>query len=109
MEDQMVLMIIMTVTILVFVLIGLLFINGKGDWLIAGYNTMPAEQKDTYDTPALLKFMGKTMFALAFWMVWWMVSVLSGLDWIFAVSLVLFIGTVAFSIIYINTGNRFKK
>ena len=34
--------------------------------MIAGFNTMSEEEKEKYDTVALCKFMGKTMFALSF-------------------------------------------
>ena len=54
--------------------LGIVFINGKGSFLIAGYNTMPPEEQDKYDTIALCKFMGKMMFALSFSMVFWIIS-----------------------------------
>ncbi|WP_432355477.1 DUF3784 domain-containing protein [Sporosarcina sp. A2] len=48
---------------------GTLFIKGKGAFLIAGYNTMAPEEQEKYDSIQLCKFMGKTMYALSFSMV----------------------------------------
>ncbi|WP_237475779.1 DUF3784 domain-containing protein [Virgibacillus salexigens] len=59
-------MIVMMFVIGLFIVLGIILINGKGSSLIAGYNTMPPEEKEKYDTVALCKFMGKMMFALSF-------------------------------------------
>jgi len=109
MEDKIVLMIIIASCIVPLVIIGFIFINGKGSSLIAGYNTKSPEEKNKYDIVALCKFMGKMMFALSFSMLFWIFSVAYEMNWLFTLGLVLFIGIVIFTIIYINTGNRFKK
>ena len=77
--------------------------------MIAGFNTMSEEEKEKYDTVALCKFMGKTMFALSFSMVFWVLSEAYEIKWLFTFGVVLFIGIIAFILIYANTGNRFKK
>lgn len=59
-------MIILLVLIGLFVVLGIVFINGKGSFLIAGYNTAPPEEKEKYDEVALCKFMGKMMFVISF-------------------------------------------
>ena len=102
-------MIIMLLGIGLFIGLGIVFINGKGSFLIAGYNTMPPEEKDKYDTIALCKFMGKMMFALSFSMVFWIISEAYDINWLFYFGLVLFFVIVAFMLIYMNAGNRFKK
>lgn len=59
-------MIVMIIVIALFIGIGIVFINGKGSSLIAGFNTMTPEEKENYDTLALCKFMGRMMFVLSF-------------------------------------------
>lgn len=102
-------MIVPMIVIGVFILFGFIFINGKGDFLIAGYNTMSREEREKHDMVAVCKFMGKMMFALAFSMVFWVVSEVYGIEWLFHIGLILFIAIVIFMLIYTNTGNRFKK
>lgn len=109
MEEKTVAMIIMAIPIVMFIVIGIVLINGKGSSLIAGYNTMPKEKKEKYDSIALSKFMGKMMFALSFCMLLWIVSIGYESNSLFIIGLALFIGIVLFTIIYINTNNRFKK
>lgn len=102
-------MVIMLLVIGVFIGLGMMFINGKGSILIAGYNTMSPVEKEKYDAVALCKFMGKMMFALSFSMVFWLLSEMYNSNWLFFFGLVLFIAIVAFMLIYMNVGNRFKK
>ncbi|MGN8646651.1 DUF3784 domain-containing protein [Gracilibacillus sp. HCP3S3_G5_1] len=109
MDDKMVAIIIIAACISLFVILGIVFINGKGSSLIAGYNTMSPEEQNKYDIVALSKFIGKMMFALSFSMLFWIFSVAYEMNWLFVLGLVLFIGIVIFILIYVNTGNRFKK
>ena len=102
-------MIGMVVIIVLFLVLGIFLINGKGSFLIAGYNTMSEEEKDKYDTIAPCKFMGKMMFALAFSMVFWVLSELYNMGSLFYFGLALFIVIVVFMLVYMNTGNRFRK
>src|SRR5690625_141262 len=102
-------MIVMMFVIGLFIVLGFFLINGKGSFLIAGYNTMPPEEKEKYDTVALCKFMGKMMFTLSFSMLFWVVSEAYEINWLFYFGLVLFVGIVVFMLIYVNTRNRFKK
>ncbi len=82
---------------------------GKGSSLIAGFNTLPEEEKEKYDAAALCKFMGKMMFTLSFSVVLWLISIVYEMDWLLYVGIVLFIVITIFILIYVNTGNRFKK
>ncbi|KHF41656.1 DUF3784 domain-containing protein [Halalkalibacter okhensis] len=92
-----------------FIVVGMFFFAGKGSFLIAGFNTLPKEEKEKYDTVALCKFMGKMMFALAFSQIFWILSDLLEIRWLFIIGLVLFLGIVGFILFYVNTGNRFKN
>lgn len=95
--------------IMLFMILGIFINLGKASFLIAGYNTLPKEKQEAYDTAALGKFMGKSMFALAFCMGLWTLSDVFDRQWLFTVGLILFICIIIFMLVYANTGNRFKK
>lgn len=49
---------IMYVVAAVFALMTILFLFGRGSWLIAGYNTMSAEEKSKYNEKKMCRGMG---------------------------------------------------
>lgn len=92
-----------------FLIFAVILSKGKGAFLIAGYNAKPESEKAKYDEPALCKFMGKTMYGICF-----SILILALSDWLesqtlMIIGIVLIIGVIVFSLIYMNTGNRFKK
>lgn len=95
--------------ILLFIIIGTYLMQGKGAFLIAGYNTMPPEEKDQYDVIALCRFMGKMMYAFSLCLVLFLLGDLYRVDWPFYMGTVLMVGLTVFMLIYMNTGQRFKK
>lgn len=94
---------------LMLVLLGLYMLQGKGTFLIAGYNTMPKEEKAKYDGPAMARFIGKLLFALAFSMLFWLAGMLLEKSWMFYIGVALFLGFTGAALIYMNTGGRFLK
>jgi len=48
-----------------FVVLGVLILIGKGDWLIAGYNIASAQEREKYDLKRLRLVMGIYMLVLA--------------------------------------------
>lgn len=90
---------------LLLVLLGLYMLQGKGMFLIAGYNTMPREEQEKYDSPAMARFIGKLLLALALWIV----GIWSGANWMFYVGVGLFLVCIGAALIYMNTGGRFLK
>lgn len=48
-----------------FLLLAVVFLRGKGSWLIAGYNTASPEEKARIDEKKLCRYMGRLMLALA--------------------------------------------
>ena len=90
-----------------FVVLGIIFASGKGAKLIAGYNMASREEK--IDEKKLLKAMSVVMFVLAG------CSLVSAASEIFHVRSLIWIGQAMFAItvitglIYLNTGNRFRK
>ena len=94
---------------LLFILLGIVFLRGKGAALIAGYNTASEEEKLEIDEKKLCRFMGKLMFALASC---WLVAALSEVFHLKAllwVGIALFFVAVIGGVIYANTGHRFDK
>lgn len=92
-----------------FIILGITFRIGRGASLIAGYNTMSEADKAKYDTKALLKFMGNMMFTLSFSLLLSLVGELYELTYLLYVGLLMFFLTIIFMLIFMNTGNRFKK
>lgn len=94
---------------LLFVLLGSYMLQGKGTFLIAGYNTLPKEEKAKYNGTAMARFIGKLLFALAFSMLFWLAGMLLEKSWMFYIGVALFLGFIGFALIYMNTGGRFRK
>ncbi|WP_434296719.1 DUF3784 domain-containing protein [Clostridium sporogenes] len=92
-----------------FILLGIILSMGKGSFLIAGFNTMSKEEKEQYDVVSLCKFMGKVMFIIAFCITLFLLSEIFKIKVILYIGLILFFVVVIFTLIYTNTGNRFKK
>lgn len=92
-----------------FLLLSVAFYQGKGFFLIAGYNTMPEKDRKAYDPKLLGQFMGRSMLAISGAIGLWVVASLLLLDWLFHVGTGLIVFIVIFMIIYANTGNRLKK
>lgn len=102
-------MIVILVMIILFIILGFVFLSGKGAFLIAGYNTLPKEEQDKFDVTALCRFMGKMMFALSFSMVFWLVADIISSNLLLYFGIGLFLAITIFMVVYANTGERFKK
>ena len=92
-----------------FLLLGLIFFNGKGPFLIAGYNTASKAEKEKIDEKKLCGYVGKLMFAFAVCFLILMSSDILGEMWLLWLGLALFFGVGIGGVIYINTGNRLKR
>lgn len=92
-----------------FLILAIVLSQGKGANFIAGYNTMRESEKVKYDEVAMCKFMGKMMYGFSLSVFLW------GLDSFFEHQYLLFVGLSIFfaffvwTLVYMNTGNRFKK
>lgn len=91
--------IVVYVLITVFVLIGILFLTGRGSFLIAGYNTASKEEKEKYDEKKLCKSMGVFMIVLSI-----MLAIMAYVDTDeFALKMLYpFIGAIVVEMIYAN-------
>lgn len=102
-------MILTLIIAVAFIGLGVLFLNGKGANLIAGYNTMPDAQKKKVNEKALLHFMGYMMWALSICIFIWALSIYLDEVWLLFLGLFIFLGITIFMLIYINLSGRFKK
>ncbi|MCJ7687988.1 MAG: DUF3784 domain-containing protein [Clostridiaceae bacterium] len=95
-----------------FAILGIILRLGKGSFLISGYNTSSKEEKEKYDEVALCKFMGNLMFFISgiqlIIVVAWVLNFAYFMDIIIISSILIFFGTIGI-VIYLNTGDRFKK
>ena len=92
-----------------FIVLSIVLLNGKGAFLIAGYNTMSEEKRATYDEKALCKAVGWLLIIITVLMFLFPLAISLQQMWLFWVSFILlFALTIGFAI-YANTGNRFKK
>ena len=94
---------------LIFVIIGIVMLNGRGASLIAGYNTMSKAKKEKYDEAALCKFVGKIMIALGLLTFLLGIEPLATSPVFFVAWMIVFLAITVFAIVYANTKNRFKK
>ena len=92
-----------------FLLLGIVFFNGKGSFLIAGYNTASKAEREKIDEKKLCGYMGKLMFAFAGCFLILMASDILGEMWLLWLGLALFFGVGIGGVIYINTGSRLKR
>ena len=95
--------------VVLFAVLGVVFLRGKGASLISGYNTATAEEKMKTDEKKLCRFMGKLMFALAAcWLVAASSEVFHTKAFLWA-GIALFLVVIVAGLIYANTGHRFEK
>lgn len=92
-----------------FLVLAFFLSRGKGAFLIAGYNTMPKEEKAKYDEVALCKFMGKILYGISFSLVLLSLSEWLAIPALLWVGIALMIGLIVFTLVYSNTGNKFRN
>lgn len=92
-----------------FLIMGFVFSKGKGASLIAGYNTMSESKKAQYDETALCKFMGKVMYGVSFCLLLFSLNAALNMEVIFWTGMILLFALILFTVVYMNTGDRFKK
>lgn len=93
----------------VFLILAVVLSKGKGANFIAGYNTMPESEKAKYDEVAMCKFMGKMMYGFSFSVLLWGISALLDNQLYFVIGMIIFVLFMVWTLVYFNTGNRFKK
>jgi len=91
-----------------FIVMGVFLLNGKGAFLIAGYNTLSDNDKATYDTKALCRAVGWLLISMAVLGLIFPLATQFEIMWLFWAAIIPFIALPFGFAIYANTGNRFK-
>lgn len=108
-NTDIVLLLISTILGLLLIIMGLVLFNGRGSFLIAGYNTLSKEGKEKYDIKALGRFIGKILLTIGLITPIFTVGAIYEIEWLSTVYTFCVIGLSIFAIFYSNTGNRFRK
>lgn len=103
------LLLIHGVAALLFVVLGIVFMCGKGSFLIAGYNTASPKEKSQYDEKALCQAMGGLMFVCAACFGVLMLSTLLESMPLMWTGIVLLFVVVIAGVIYMNTSKKVKR
>jgi len=82
----------------------LVLLNGKGAFVIAGYNLMSKKEQAKYDEKALCRATGMCVLWITCCMALLVLGIISETTWIG-----ILVVTVVVFWIYVNTGNRFHK
>ena len=86
----------------------ILFINGKGGFLLAGYNTMSPDKKARYNEKVLLKFVGWLLIIYVIGLLLGILMFDVGINW-FGSAIMVIIHLAFFAgLIYANIGKRFR-
>jgi len=100
---------IVAIVIVPMLIMAIFLLNGKGAFLIAGYNTMGKAEQEQYDKEAFCRFTGKVLLVICACVVFIFTGVYLGIPWVTYTGIVL---TFIFSLscaFYANTGKRFLK
>ena len=95
--------------ILLFCILGAVLMQGRGAFLIAGYNASSPQEKAVYDEKALCCAVGIMMFSMAF------CTFVAGIGTYFRLKPLvwagfgLFLLVVILGLIYVNTSKRLKR
>ena len=92
-----------------FVVLGIIFASGKGANLIAGYNMASRKEKAKTDEKKLLKAMSVFMFVLAGCFLISALSQVLNVKSLIWIGQALFAASLIIGLIYLNTGDRFRK
>ncbi|MEC2074532.1 DUF3784 domain-containing protein [Metabacillus fastidiosus] len=99
----------MLVIMVPILIIAIVLSKGKGAFLLAGYNTMSESQKEKYKEKELCIFMSKIMYGICLGLLLIALSEQFKIQALVIVGLIITIGLPLFSMVYMNTSNRFKK
>jgi len=101
--------IILGILIILLTTMAVLLFNGKGAFLIAGYNTMKKVKKQKYNEAALCRFMGMLLLAIVICIIITLLGVYFKITWLEYFGIGIKIPIIISGLIYANTGNRFIK
>ena len=92
---------------LLFLILGVVFLSGRGAFLIAGYNTMSKERKSQYNEKALCRAVGVMMLGMSLALVLLQLSTTQSIPTLNLIGTILIFIIPIGGILYLNFGNRF--
>lgn len=102
-------MIILLLVILLFSVLSIILLQGRGAMLIAGYNTSSLEERAKIDEVMLCKDMGKMMLGITFSLLFYVPGGLYDKDIYFIFGTVLMVLSIIIGLIFMNNKNRYTK
>lgn len=105
-------MILLLVIIILFIITSGFLFNGKGAFLIAGYNTMSADEKSHYNERALCRatgMIGMMMLGLAISMALYIPGIVTNQGGWFIAGTVMMIACIVISLIYMNSSKKINR
>lgn len=102
---QVTLLIIFVPIIILLLLVSFLMLNGKGSFLIAGYNTMSKEEKARYKEKELTQFIGRITLIITLSFIFFVIGLYYTWLWMIFV----FIGGLTLTCVYAIIGANSKK
>ncbi len=108
MSDTTITILINGIVLIPLIIITVIFLMGKGGFLIAGYNTMTKEQQEKYDIKRLCKFMGKVCLVADVYIVILLIATIFNITWLIIAANIMLGIDVIFAVIFANS-KRFKK
>ncbi|MBM7698808.1 DUF3784 domain-containing protein [Kurthia huakuii] len=102
-------MILLLVIIILFIITSGFLFNGKGAFLIAGYNTMSADEKSHYNERALCRATGMMMLGLAISMALYIPGIVTNQGGWFIAGTVMMIACIVISLIYMNSSKKINR
>ena len=89
-------------------IMAIFLLNGKGAFLIAGYNTMSKEEQSTFDEKALCRFVGGILIAITVGLLLFPLGIYLDLAWILYCGIAIILFGSFGAAIYTNTSKRFR-
>ena len=106
--ENMIAYVVIGIVFVIFLIMSIVLLSGRGSFLIAGYNTSSKKEKEKYDSRALSKFTGKILLIITL-SVPMALGDMFGMPWLTILFVVIVTVVTLFAVIYLHTGNRFKK
>ncbi|MDL2252910.1 DUF3784 domain-containing protein [Ruminococcaceae bacterium OttesenSCG-928-I18] len=107
--DQLSVYIIGLVVLIPIFIMSIVLMTGRGSSLVAGYNTMSAEEQKKWDEKALCRFLGKLLFLFTLFIGLAMVASAHDRDGVFGVFTTMAMAELIGGVIYANKSRRFRQ
>lgn len=108
-KNEIILLVISLIVSLGSISLGVLFLLGKGSFLIAGYNTMSKSEQEKVNIKVLMTFVGKIVIIIGLLTPILIIGGIYNIIFLIWLYVVLVIGLSVFAVVYANTKEKFKN